>query len=79
MAMPGGMPMVVMSKSIGLYNGRRLLFTDTGPERQSGRKAQTANIVAAKVCRLCYSAAAMLTYPRPLRMLSEHVWVLKRC
>ena len=25
---------------------------DTGPERQSGRKAQTANIVAAKVSKL---------------------------
>ncbi|OCF40104.1 T-complex protein 1 subunit gamma [Kwoniella heveanensis CBS 569] len=49
MAMPGGMPMVVMN---------------TGPERQSGRKAQTANIVAAKtvadVIRTCLGPKAML-------------------
>ncbi|OCF36071.1 T-complex protein 1 subunit gamma [Kwoniella heveanensis BCC8398] len=49
MAMPEGMPMVVMN---------------TGPERQSGRKAQTANIVAAKtvadVIRTCLGPKAML-------------------
>ncbi|WVQ80438.1 T-complex protein 1 subunit gamma [Cryptococcus sp. DSM 104549] len=49
MAMPGGMPMMVMN---------------TGPERQSGRKAQTANIVAAKtvadVIRTCLGPKAML-------------------
>ncbi|WWD22348.1 T-complex protein 1 subunit gamma [Kwoniella shandongensis] len=49
MAMPGGMPMVVMN---------------TGPERQTGRKAQTANIVAAKtvadVIRTCLGPKAML-------------------
>ncbi|WOO82460.1 T-complex protein 1 subunit gamma [Vanrija pseudolonga] len=49
MAMPGGMPMVVMN---------------TGPERQQGRKAQTANIVAAKtvadVIRTCLGPKAML-------------------
>ncbi|ODN76088.1 T-complex protein 1 subunit gamma [Cryptococcus amylolentus CBS 6039] len=46
---PGGMPMVVMN---------------TGPERQTGRKAQTANIVAAKtvadVIRTCLGPKAML-------------------
>ena len=47
------MPMMVMSES--RYQGSRwkkgpkLIRTDMGPERQSGRKAQTANIVAAKV------------------------------
>ncbi|BEI79932.1 hypothetical protein CcaverHIS002_0104610 [Cutaneotrichosporon cavernicola] len=49
MAMPGGMPMMVMN---------------TGPERQQGRKAQTANIVAAKtvadVIRTCLGPKAML-------------------
>ncbi|WWC58032.1 T-complex protein 1 subunit gamma [Kwoniella dejecticola CBS 10117] len=49
MAMPGGVPVMVMN---------------TGPERQSGRKAQTANIVAAKtvadVIRTCLGPKAML-------------------
>ncbi|KAK1926227.1 putative T-complex protein 1 gamma subunit [Papiliotrema laurentii] len=49
MAMPGGLPMMVMN---------------TGPERQQGRKAQTANIVAAKtvadVIRTCLGPKAML-------------------
>lgn len=56
--------MVVMSRFIRLYKGRCLLFVDTGPERQSGRKAQTANIVAAKVSHLFYSAATMLTHTK---------------
>ncbi|ORX33603.1 chaperonin Cpn60/TCP-1 family [Kockovaella imperatae] len=49
MAAPGGFPMMVMN---------------TGPERQTGRKAQTANIVAAKtvadVIRTCLGPKAML-------------------
>lgn len=40
--------MMVMSESAGASNWQQLT-ADTGPERQQGRKAQTANIVAAKV------------------------------
>lgn len=43
--------MMVMSESDDAATHREPLLTqaDMGPERQSGRKAQTANIVAAKV------------------------------
>lgn len=51
--MAGQMPMMVMSESNNFeaLRGKSRLAnqTDMGPERQSGRKAQTANIVAAKV------------------------------
>lgn len=42
--------MVMSSHSYGSYwYNADQVHVDTGPERQTGRKAQTANIMAAKV------------------------------